>query len=175
MTEAEDVERATRQPHEREPRAAGSEGAATFGHYMVGVFDICGQSRKLRQEAGIPLSDDGVELQRIIANLKDTAGVVIGFRRLFRGFFGAASHTRLAWRTLYQNLNGPKCWLQRPATSCCGGCRTLFSWQFRWLGHGIPLPASQTSSGHFWRLATCGLLALTPIIPSEVAWKSVPE
>ena len=40
---------------------------AEFGHYMIGVFDVLGQSRKLREQTGVPLSDDQAELQRLIA------------------------------------------------------------------------------------------------------------
>ena len=69
----------------------GKDDEATFGYYMVGVFDVLGQSRKLRDQAGMPLKDDRIERQRVVANLKDTAGVVIGFRRLFRQFFEAAA------------------------------------------------------------------------------------
>ncbi len=70
---------------------------ATFGHYMIGVFDVLGQSRKLQAQTEVPPGNDEVEQERLIANLKDTAGVVIGFRRLFRKFFeGATQPTGLA-------------------------------------------------------------------------------
>ena len=70
---------------------------ATFGHYVIGVFDVLGQSRKLQAQTEVPLSNDEVEQERLVANLKDTAGVVIGFRKLFRKFFeGATQPTGLA-------------------------------------------------------------------------------
>ena len=64
---------------------------AEFGHFMIGVFDVLGQSRKLREQTGVPLSNDQAEVQRLIANLKETAGVVIAFRQMFRKFFEAAA------------------------------------------------------------------------------------
>ena len=70
------------------------EDQATFGYYMIGVFDVLGQSRKLREQTGLPLTDDPAERQRVVDNLKETAGVVIGFRGLFAKFFeGATGHT----------------------------------------------------------------------------------
>ena len=71
-----------------------NDDKATLGHYMIGVFDVLGQSRKLREQTGLPLNDDHAERRRIVENLKDTAGVVIGFRHLFKRFFeAAAQHT----------------------------------------------------------------------------------
>ena len=67
---------------------------ATFGYYMVGVFDVLGQSRKLREQTGLPLADDPAELQRLIQNLQDTAGIVSRLRLSFKKFFeAAAKHT----------------------------------------------------------------------------------
>ena len=43
-----------------------NDDKATFGYYMVGVFDVLGQSRKLREQTGLPLADDPAELQRLI-------------------------------------------------------------------------------------------------------------
>ena len=85
------IPQTTRQPPERRTLTASKDEEATFGHYMIGVFDVLGQSRKLRAQTGMPLGDDQVERQRVVANLKDTAGVVIGFRGLFRNFFEAAA------------------------------------------------------------------------------------
>ncbi len=71
----------------------GMTEEATFGHYMIGVFDVLGQSRKLRQQTGVPLLGDPVEQRRLVANLKDTAGVVIQLRRLFKMFFESATQS----------------------------------------------------------------------------------
>ena len=46
-----------------------NDDKATFGYYMVGVFDVLGQSRKLREQTGLPLADDPAELQRVLALL----------------------------------------------------------------------------------------------------------
>jgi hypothetical protein len=56
-------------------------------HHLVGFFDVLGQSSKLRQLNGLPES----EAQRLemIRVLKETVGVVLGVRRMFRDFFGA--------------------------------------------------------------------------------------
>ena len=71
-----------------------NDGDATFGYYMIGVFDVLGQSRKLREQTKLPLVDDDAERQRMVQNLKDTAGVVIRFRQLFKTFFeGATQHS----------------------------------------------------------------------------------
>ena len=71
-----------------------NDDKATFGYYMVGVFDVLGQSRKLREQTGLPLADDPAELQRLIQNLQDTAGIVSRFRLSFKKFFeAAAKHT----------------------------------------------------------------------------------
>ena len=32
-----------------------NDDEATFGYYMIGVFDVLGQSRKLRKKIEIPL------------------------------------------------------------------------------------------------------------------------
>ena len=68
-----------------------NDDEATFGYYMIGVFDVLGQSRKLRKKIEMPLNEDPDERQRIVDNLKDTVGVVIGFRRLFKKFFEEAA------------------------------------------------------------------------------------
>ena len=74
-----------------------SDNEATFGFYMIGVFDVLGQSRKLREQTVVPTDDVPAERQRIVDNLKETAGVVIGFRRLFKDYFeAAAQNTNLA-------------------------------------------------------------------------------
>ena len=74
--------------------AMANDGGATYGYYMVGVFDVLGQSGKLREQASLPLVDDEAERRRIVQNLKGTAGVVIGFRQLFKTFFaGATQHS----------------------------------------------------------------------------------
>ena len=84
---------ASERNHVRRP-ARPVDDQATFGYYMIGVFDVLGQSRKLREQTGLPLNDDPAERQRVVDNLKDTAGVVVGFRGLFTKFFeGAAGHT----------------------------------------------------------------------------------
>ena len=71
-----------------------NDNEATFGYYMIGVFDVLGQSGKLREHAGMPLNDGSVERQRVVDNLKETAGVVLRFRCLFKKFFeGAAQHS----------------------------------------------------------------------------------
>ena len=51
----------------------------TFGHYMVGVFDVLGQSTKLHKQGRLSLNDSGQQ-QHVIDNLKSTAGVVISYR-----------------------------------------------------------------------------------------------
>ena len=77
-----------------EQRQWSTTATRPYGYYMVGVFDVLGQSGKLREQASLPLVDHDAERQRIIQNLKDTAGVVIGFRKLFKTFFaGATQHS----------------------------------------------------------------------------------
>ena len=78
-------------PHERKRPTESKDAGATFGYYMVGVFDVLGQSGTLRDQTGVPLSDDQPEQQRIVTNLKETAGVVIMFRTLFKSFFREAA------------------------------------------------------------------------------------
>ena len=73
--------------HNGERRAMIQDDKATFGYYLVGVFDVLGQSKKLREPTRSPSIEDPAEQQRILANLKDTAGVVLGFRKLFANFF----------------------------------------------------------------------------------------
>ena len=74
--------------------AMANDGGATYGYYMVGVFDVLGQSGKLREQASLPLVDDEAERRRIVQNLKGTAGVVIGFRQLFKTFFAGGHATQ---------------------------------------------------------------------------------
>lgn len=80
-----------RRVQQPETVSTSEEDEATFGYYMVGVFDVLGQSRKLRAQAGALPCSDPAELQRLVANLQDTAGVVLGFRRGFRKFFVSAA------------------------------------------------------------------------------------
>ena len=87
------VARPARRTQAAGTRTLGMDEEATFGYYMMGVFDVLGQSRKLREQAGVPLRDDPAERRRVVANLKDTAGVVIGFRRLFRTFFETSAQS----------------------------------------------------------------------------------
>ena len=87
------VSRPARRTQGRRTPTAPMNEEATFGHYMIGVFDVLGQSRKLQQQAEMPLGDDPDERQRLVANLKDTAGVVIGFRQLFRKYFESAAQS----------------------------------------------------------------------------------
>jgi len=79
----------------RRPRQWGTStaGMTTFGHYMIGGFDVLGQSRKVREQGGMPRRDDPVGRRRVIANLKDTAGVVLQFRRMFEMFFERATQS----------------------------------------------------------------------------------
>ena len=95
---AEYVSRPARRVEGNQPLSLDGKEEGTFGHYVVGVFDVLGQSGKLRRQAGLGLSEeDAGERQRIIANLKDTAGVVVGTRLMFRTFFeGATQPTFLA-------------------------------------------------------------------------------
>jgi len=99
------IPEATRHSSGQQTPAVSKDEEATFGYYMIGVFDVLGQSRKLRAQTGIPLGDDPIERQSAVANLKDTAGVVIGFRGLFRKFFeGAVSAPTIpsgaAWKSV---------------------------------------------------------------------------
>ena len=65
----------------------------TFGHYMVGVFDVLGQSTKLHKQGRLSLNDSGQQ-QHVIDNLKSTAGVVISYRQMFKDYFeSAAGHS----------------------------------------------------------------------------------
>ena len=57
--------------------------------YLIGFFDVVGQSTKLRQLKQVPTTD--TETQQTIALLKQTVGVVLGVRRMFDDFFQAAS------------------------------------------------------------------------------------
>ena len=87
----------TRRPDERPGPPTTTEPKATFGHYMIGVFDVLGQRRKLRTQTDVPPRNDDVGQERLIAELRATAGVVIGFRQRFRQFFvGASRPTGLA-------------------------------------------------------------------------------
>lgn len=80
----------TRQPQYPERAAENTADEGTFGYYMIGVFDVLGQSGKLRDQTSVPLHDEPAERQRIVTHLKDTAGVVLEFRRLFTKFLEAA-------------------------------------------------------------------------------------
>lgn len=87
------VSRPARRTQRRQAPTVATDEEATFGHYMIGVFDVLGQSRKLQEQTQVPLGADPVDLKRVVTNLKDTAGVVIGFRQLFRQFFEAAARS----------------------------------------------------------------------------------
>ena len=53
------------------------------GYYVVGVFDLLGQSSRLEQLKEIPAEEDQQERDEAEALLVGTAGAVSGFRRLF--------------------------------------------------------------------------------------------
>lgn len=87
------VSRPARRVRGRDTSTVGMGDESTFGHYMIGVFDVLGQSQKLREQTAVPLRDDPVERRRVVANLKDTVGVVRGFRRMFSSYFETAAQS----------------------------------------------------------------------------------
>jgi hypothetical protein len=65
-----------------------NKNSAVFCHHLVGFFDVLGQSSRLRQLTKLPETD--AERAEVIRLLKNTAGVVLGVRRMFRDFFQSA-------------------------------------------------------------------------------------
>ena len=65
---------------------ANENTLSTFGPYMVGYFDVLGQSNKLLELPGNPKNRE-----EVIPFLKQTAGVVIGVRDNFELFYAAES------------------------------------------------------------------------------------
>jgi hypothetical protein len=57
-------------------------------HHLVGFFDVLGQSNKLRELKVLPRNEE--ERARTVHLLKQTAGAVIGIRRMFKDYFDAA-------------------------------------------------------------------------------------
>ncbi len=161
-------------PARRTPASGGTDKEATFGHYMIGVFDVLGQSRKLQEQTGVQLSDDPAERQRVVANLKDTAGVVIGFRRLFRRFFETA--TRSTGRA--ESLPEP----QRTEMLAAMASHVLLWGVSDAIFVAVPLmwdrhPAARVVDVFRSFLAAGSMCSwgLPRTIRSEEAWKSVPE
>ena len=74
---------------------------SVFGYYVVGVFDILGQSRKLLQPVSLPARTDD-ERRRVVDNLRETVGVVSGFRKLFRQQFETFAEGAAAERAASQ-------------------------------------------------------------------------
>ena len=74
---------------------------SVFGYYVVGVFDILGQSRKLLQPVSLPARTDD-ERRRVVDNLRGTVDVVRGFRRLFRQQFDMFAKAAAAERVASQ-------------------------------------------------------------------------
>ena len=72
-----------------------------FGHYVIGVFDILGQSRKLLQPIHFPPGSS--ERQQIVDNLRDTAGAVLRLRELFEQQFDALAECEVAERVASQS------------------------------------------------------------------------
>jgi len=64
----------------------------SVGFYVIGVFDILGQSRKLRSPMGFS-PETKVAEQAMIRNLRATAGAVDQFRQLFRRQFTQRQQT----------------------------------------------------------------------------------
>lgn len=63
----------------------------TYGYYLVGVFDVLGQSKKLEMQTELLLQAAPTERrQRVVANLRSTVGAVIRARQLFKTFFAGA-------------------------------------------------------------------------------------
>lgn len=64
----------------------------SVGFYVIGVFDILGQSRKLRAPVDLPPTTE-VDEQAMAHSLKTTAGAVDRFRRLFQRQFTQRKQT----------------------------------------------------------------------------------
>ena len=60
--------------------------AVRFSYYVVGVFDMLGQTRKLGQPIPFPASTED-EQQAIVDNVMDTADAVRLFRRQLKKSF----------------------------------------------------------------------------------------
>ena len=67
----------------------------TYGYYLIGVFDVLGQSKKLQMQTELLLQAAPTERrQRVVENLRGTVGAVIRARQLFKTFFiGARKHS----------------------------------------------------------------------------------
>ena len=67
----------------------------TYGYYMIGVFDVLGQSKKLEMQTELLRQAAPTDRrQRVVANLRSTVGAVIRARKLFKAFFeGARKHS----------------------------------------------------------------------------------
>ena len=59
------------------------QDAPEVGYYVIGVFDILGQSRKLLQPTSFPLTTADEE-QRVVRNLTEAVAAVDRFRNLFQ-------------------------------------------------------------------------------------------
>lgn len=82
--------RASREKRNRRARdGAGSETARgrdrILAYHLVGFFDVLGQSSRLSHLTRLP--ETAEERAATLRLLKDTAGTVIGVRRMFRDFF----------------------------------------------------------------------------------------
>src|SRR5688572_20470172 len=53
-------------------------------YYLVAFLDVLGQRAKIRKWKDLPENER--EREVFISNLKETAGVVLGFRRVFQDF-----------------------------------------------------------------------------------------
>lgn len=73
----------------------GHDREMTYGYYLIGVFDVLGQSKKLQMQTELLLQAAPTERrQRVIENLRDTVGAVIRARQRFKTFFmGVRKHS----------------------------------------------------------------------------------
>jgi hypothetical protein len=62
-----------------------ASGDHVLAYHLVGFFDVLGQSSRLRHLTRLPQTDE--ERAATLRLLKDTAGTVIGLRRMFRDLF----------------------------------------------------------------------------------------
>lgn len=101
----------------------------SYGYYLVAVFDLLGQSRRLGDQVEIPLEDEPTEVTEAIKRLSETAGAVLGFRKLFQDFFELPAFGDTESRSLHgarQKGKRPVAPDRRVKIMCWGVSDTIF-------------------------------------------------
>lgn len=93
----------TKNKKRRDSRSQQGKKVFELSYHLVLFVDILGQKEKIRQLKSVPIDDE--QKEEVLKVLKDTAGVVIGTREVFKAFFDGALRERQIPRQVPKSLH----------------------------------------------------------------------